>query len=59
MSEEIPCSKCAKGVEKTTIQRCPSCYRFVCDDCRHHHSGRYFCSSQCAQFYFFEDEEET
>jgi len=30
----------------------------TCDDCRYSVSGRLFCSSQCAHFFFFEEGED-
>ena len=59
MAEEIACSKCAKMGDPSTYNRCPSCYKMVCVECRHNIRGRYFCSPQCAQFYFFESDEES
>ena len=46
-------------MEPGSFDKCPSCYRLVCSDCRHPTGGRYFCSSQCAHYYYFEDEEEA
>jgi len=59
MAEETECYKCAKKGDPVTYQRCPSCYKMVCQECRHNIRGRFFCSSHCAQFYFFESEEES
>jgi endogenous inhibitor of DNA gyrase (YacG/DUF329 family) len=44
-------------MEAVTATKCPSCNRYVCENCRYSASGRHFCSSQCAHFYFFDDEE--
>ncbi len=59
MPEELVCSKCAAGQERTPLVKCPMCFRSVCGECQYLASGRNFCSSACAQFFFFEDEEES
>ena len=53
----VTCSKCGKIDEKAPMVKCPICHKLVCDECRHNVSGRYFCSSHCADFFFFEEEE--
>ncbi len=58
MAEEVPCSKCSRSVDPAAMERCPNCYKLVCSDCRYATGGRYFCSSQCAHYYYFADEEE-
>ena len=56
----MTCSKCGKNDEKTTtLTKCPICHKLVCDECRYNISGRYFCSNHCADFFFFEEEEES
>lgn len=52
------CSKCAKSDDKVHLNKCPSCHKMICDDCRYNVSGRLFCSSQCAKFFFFEEGDE-
>ena len=54
----MTCSKCSRTDEKRQLTKCPICHKLACDDCRYNVSGRYFCSPQCAQFFFFEEEGE-
>jgi len=54
----VNCTKCSKSDDKVRLTKCPICHKEVCDDCRHHVSGRYFCSSQCARFFFFQGDED-
>ena len=55
----MDCSKCGASDERRPLTKCPICHKMICDDCRTNVSGRYFCSSHCADFFFFEDEEES
>ena len=57
MPEPTTCSKCSKPEDRRPLTKCPICHKMVCDDCRYNVSGRWFCSSHCADFFFFEDEE--
>jgi len=55
----LNCSKCAKPDDKIHLSKCPSCHKMICDDCRYSISGRLFCSSQCAHFFFFEEGDDS
>jgi hypothetical protein len=57
LAEDI-CSKCKVQVDRGGLTKCPMCFKQVCDECRHQVSGRTFCSAPCAQFFFFEGEED-
>lgn len=58
MTDERTCARCAGSFEGTVLDKCPSCFKLVCTECRHNMRGRYFCSPRCAHYYFFEGEEE-
>jgi len=57
-TKPLNCYKCSASDEKRSLTKCPICHKMYCDDCRFNISGRYFCSSQCAQFFFHDDEGE-
>lgn len=54
----MTCTKCGKGDERGSLTLCPICHKMVCDDCRYSTSGRWFCSVHCADYFFFEEEDE-
>ena len=52
------CVACQKTEEEKTLQKCPICFKWVCMDCGRREYGRTFCSSRCANLFFFGDEDE-
>jgi hypothetical protein len=40
------------------LNKCPICFKRICDDCAHRSMGRLFCSKRCADQFFFGDDEE-
>ena len=58
MPEGSACAKCGAPLEKTPLHKCPMCFKMVCEACRYMVHGRSFCSSPCAQFFFFTDDED-
>lgn len=58
MSAEEVCAKCAVSLERGALAKCPMCFKMVCEECRYQVSGRTFCSAPCANFFFFEGDED-
>ena len=52
------CFQCQKSEQEILLQKCPICFKWVCDDCGRHDYGRLFCSRSCAQQFFFGDDDE-
>ena len=53
------CFECDKSVEDTQLERCPICFKHFCEDHRHTMSGRAFCSSGCAEYFFFSEPDDA
>jgi hypothetical protein len=53
----MECCICDVSEEERRLKKCPICYRYFCEDCSANRGGRLFCSKQCADFFFFGDEE--
>lgn len=49
------CTHCGAGESDRPLQRCPICFKWFCDEHGHDMSGRAFCSSHCAEYFFFAD----
>jgi hypothetical protein len=52
------CSVCEKSDLETSLQKCPICFKWVCEDCAKRDYGRVFCSRRCADGFFFGDDDE-
>ena len=52
------CLGCQKDEQETSLQKCPICFKWVCDNCANRAFGRSFCSKRCADLFFFGDEDE-
>ncbi len=53
----MECRICQASDDEKTLQKCPICFRYFCEDCAVNRGGRLFCSKQCADFYFYGEEE--
>jgi hypothetical protein len=51
------CYECKKtdDAEDVRLQKCPICHKHFCEDHAYHRSGLRFCSSGCAEYFFFSD----
>lgn len=49
------CNICHKADADTRLHRCPICHKYFCEDHAHHRSGLWFCSSGCAEYFFYSD----
>jgi hypothetical protein len=52
------CNVCHKSESDTRLHKCPICHKYFCEDHAHHRSGLWFCSSGCAEYFFFSDPDE-
>ena len=50
----VQCSVDESGVYR--LQKCPVCFRSVCERCAIRNYGRAFCSKQCAMNFFLYEE---
>ena len=55
---EKQCVRCQVTSEERRLRKCVICFRYYCDECLVDRGGRTFCSKQCADFFFFGDEED-
>jgi hypothetical protein len=53
----MDCATCHKDEREVRIHKCPICFKPICDDCGRREYGRVFCSSRCADQFFFGDDE--
>lgn len=51
----MECVKCYISDDEKKLIKCPICFKYICEDCGIARSGRWFCSPQCADFFFFGD----
>jgi hypothetical protein len=54
----MECTGCHIQEEETHLNKCPICFKWVCDECGHRTMGRVFCSRRCADQFFFGDDDE-
>jgi endogenous inhibitor of DNA gyrase (YacG/DUF329 family) len=52
------CTVCGKSDLEVTLNKCPICFKMVCQDCARQEYGRAFCSRRCAELFFFGDDDE-
>ena len=57
------CNECQRTEDTHRLTRCPICYKLSCQEHSYQMGGRVFCSTHCAQYFFFaspdeEDEDE-
>jgi hypothetical protein len=50
------CCVCNEHEDEVTLHKCPMCLKWYCEDCETTLSGRKFCSTTCANYFFFGDE---
>jgi hypothetical protein len=54
----MECIACQKSEEDARLEKCPICFKWVCEDCGNRSFGRVFCSKRCADQFFFGDDDE-
>jgi hypothetical protein len=53
--EIIKCRECEKTIDDTPLTKCPTCFKYFCEEHAFLMSGREFCSRGCADYFFFAD----
>ena len=53
------CVRCGRSIQETRLIKCPICFKFYCRPCAVLRHGKTFCSVQCAEVFFFGDEDEN
>ena len=54
----VECLACQKSDQEFRLNKCPICFKWVCDDCAIRSYGRAFCSRRCSDQFFFGDDDE-
>jgi hypothetical protein len=54
----MECIACQKNEQDARLDKCPICFKWVCEDCGNRSFGRVFCSKRCADQFFFGDDDE-
>jgi hypothetical protein len=54
----MECGVCHQDKDESTLIKCPLCHQHACEICRWSRHGRHFCSRECGETYFFEEDEE-
>ena len=53
----MECVKCKVTDDQRSLKKCPICFKYFCEECGVNRSGRWFCSKQCSDFFFFGEDE--
>ena len=54
----MECIGCQVDDREVRLNKCPICFKWVCDTCAFRGFGRLFCAKKCADAFFFGDEDE-
>ncbi len=54
----IRCCVCARTPEDVRLAICPTCAKRVCAEHAFRRSGKFFCTKQCAEWFFYGDPED-
>jgi hypothetical protein len=52
------CVVCKASDQERRVNKCPICFKLVCESCSHRTMGRDFCSKRCADQFFFGDDDD-
>jgi hypothetical protein len=55
---DATCANCEKTLDDGRLYKCPVCFKLACEEHVYRRSGREFCGSGCAQYFFFGDEDD-
>jgi len=55
----VDCIGCQISDQENHLNKCPICFKWICDNCGHRTMGRVFCSKKCADQFFFGDEDDA
>jgi len=54
----MECVACQVSDQDSRLNKCPICFKWVCDNCAVRSFGRVFCAKKCADQFFFGDDED-
>ena len=54
----MDCYSCKASDLDRTLNKCPICFKLVCDNCSVHAFGRHFCSKKCSDVFFHGDDDD-
>jgi hypothetical protein len=54
----MECVGCHGSEQELRLNKCPICFKWICDNCAKRSMGREFCSKRCADQFFFGDDDE-
>jgi hypothetical protein len=54
----LNCSVCEISDDEKSLRKCAICFKYFCEDCGVDRSGRWFCTSSCADYFFYGDEDD-
>jgi hypothetical protein len=54
----VECIGCQKSDLEFRLNKCPICFKLICDECSFRSFGRSFCSRKCSDQFFFGDDDE-
>ena len=57
-TKTMNCIECQKDEMEATLNKCPICFKWICNNCGNSSMGRIFCSKRCADGFFFGDEDD-
>jgi hypothetical protein len=52
------CRECKRKDTDVRLSKCPICFKYFCEDHAVQRSGLAFCSTGCAEYFFFSDPDE-
>lgn len=55
----MQCTFCEKTFGRYELHACPICRKQACTGCGTNKGGKHFCSKNCAEYFFFVDEDEA
>ncbi len=54
----MECITCHIDDRERHLNKCPICFKWVCEECAIRSYGRMFCAKKCADAFFFGDDDE-
>ncbi len=54
----MECVGCQASDQDERLEKCPICFKWVCERCGFRTMGRVFCSKRCSDQFFFGDDED-
>jgi hypothetical protein len=54
----MDCTVCQASDLDRRLEKCPICFKWVCEECAIRSYGRCFCTKLCADQFFFGDDDE-